>query len=79
MIHPMNLYDNWDYKKKSFKKKKLLIKNLNILFIITLILSAIYIPMNYCMFNFNIPFSTDGDNIILLIEISVKILFYIYS
>ena len=30
--------------------------------IITLILSSIYVPLNYCMFNFNIPFSTDGED-----------------
>ena len=55
-----DLNDNWDYKKKRiFKKKKLQVKNFNILIIITLILSSIYIPLNYCISNFNIPFSTD--------------------
>ena len=58
-----DLNDNWNYKKKRiFKKKKLQVKNLNILIIITLILSSIYIPLNYCIFNFNIPFSTDGED-----------------
>jgi len=58
-----DLNDNWNYKKKRiFKKKKLQVKNLNILIIITLILSSIYIPLNYCIFNFNIPFSTNGED-----------------
>ena len=58
-----DINDNWDYKKKRiFKKKKLQVRNFNVLIIITLILSSIYIPLNYCMFNFNIPFSTDGED-----------------
>lgn len=47
---------NWDYKKKRpFKKKKLLVKNLNILLFSILICISIYIPLNYCIFNFGIP------------------------
>ncbi len=55
--------DNWDYKKKrTFKKKKLQAKNFNVLFTISLILISIYIPLNYCIFNFNIPFNIDGKD-----------------
>ena len=47
---------NWDYKKKRpFKEKSLKINNFNILLFTSLILITIYIPLNYCIFNFNIP------------------------
>lgn len=55
--------NNWDYKKKrTFKKKKLQAKNFNTLLIITLIFISIYIPLNYCIFNFNIPFNIDSPD-----------------
>ena len=58
---------NWDYKKKRpFKEKSLKINNFNILLFTSLILITIYIPLNYCIFNFNIP-TKYKKNIIILI------------
>ena len=59
-----DIIDNLDYqKKRTFKKKNLQIKNFNILLIFSLILIIIYIPINYCIFNFNIPFNVNGEDL----------------
>ena len=68
-----DLSSNWDYKKKRiYVMKPLQVNNLNILLLITSILIIFYIPINFCIFNFNIPIimkekynienSDDSDN-----------------
>jgi hypothetical protein len=48
-------HSDWNYKqKRKFKSNSLQINNFNTLLFISLILIIIYIPFNFCLFNFNI-------------------------